>query len=505
MKTFSVNMLSNFKLPAAVLAMTMAFSGLLAQPMASPSVGEAQGFYNGPVPSIPELTVQENEQLPRTLYARYFDHALLAPTPLTAESQRFTDIAYTLAGLAPKTGTSMAAVTGTDAYGAHQTIFDDIWKQVDSTQLSKARVFGEKNVDQLWNTTGGLFYPFSGPDFLYANTFFPNVDYYILAGLEPSGEVPNLEKMDAQALGSSLKSLQKSLDDILRWSFFRTLDMEVDFRYNQLKGTIPVIMTFMAKTEHEILNVEHVGLDSLANLVPVEYAKREEFWKKTIEGARFTFRKKGTNKVKTLVYFSVNLHDGPMEGQPEMAVLVKKMRYPACYLKSASYLMHKDYFSNVRNIILNHCNLVLQDPSGIPVRFFPEDKWERHFFGNYTGPISLFSNYFQADLMNIYKTTPNIPPLDFGIGYKFNVGTSSFMLARSRSAMAWHDAAMKSIGKEPVAETPPAAETKPAAEKAVEEKVEEKEVAPAKSEKLPEKVEKPVPTKEEAPLKKKLK
>lgn len=476
------------------------FSNVFAQQAATPSVGEAAGYYSGKVPTMAGLSEEENAQLPRTLYARYFDRGLLDPSPLSEKSQALTDIAYTLAGLASKGGTTQASVTSTEAYDNHQKVFADIWKQVDETQLSRARKFGATNVDGNWNTTGGLFYPFSGPDFLYANTFFPNVNYYVLAGLEPSGEVPNLAKMDAQALGSSLKSLQKSLDDILRWSFFRTLDMEVDFRYNQLKGTIPVIMTFMAKTDHEILDIEHVGLDSLSNLVPVKFEDREAFWQKTIEGVRFTFRKKGTNQPKTLIYFSVNLHDGPMEGQPEIEALVRKMRYPACYLKSASYLMHKDYFSKVRNIILNRCNLVLQDPSGIPVRFFPEDKWDRHFFGNYTGPISLFSNYYQGDLMNIYKTTPNIPPLDFGIGYKFNVGTSSFMLAYSKSAQAWHKQALASLGKNESITPPPAAKTE---EKPSAEKVTTEEVAPEKAVESPKEVTPPQKVEKAAPPAKK--
>jgi len=34
-----------------------------------------------------------------------------------------------------------------------------------------------------------MYYMFSGPDFLYAYTFFPNANTYILAGLEPVGQV----------------------------------------------------------------------------------------------------------------------------------------------------------------------------------------------------------------------------------------------------------------------------------------------------------------------------
>jgi hypothetical protein len=38
-----------------------------------------------------------------------------------------------------------------------------------------------------------MFYMFSGPDFLYAQTFFPNADTYILCGIEPIGAIPTHE------------------------------------------------------------------------------------------------------------------------------------------------------------------------------------------------------------------------------------------------------------------------------------------------------------------------
>ena len=36
---------------------------------------------------------------------------------------------------------------------------------------------------------------FSGPDFLYATSFFPNASTYVLAGLEPTGDIPQLTNL----------------------------------------------------------------------------------------------------------------------------------------------------------------------------------------------------------------------------------------------------------------------------------------------------------------------
>ncbi len=46
-----------------------------------------------------------------------------------------------------------------------------------------------------------MYYMFAGPDFLYANIFFPYANTYILAGLEPVGQVPDLLRVAARSAG----------------------------------------------------------------------------------------------------------------------------------------------------------------------------------------------------------------------------------------------------------------------------------------------------------------
>ena len=43
-----------------------------------------------------------------------------------------------------------------------------------------------------------MLYMFSGPDFLYATSFFPSASTYVLAGLEPVGDVPPLTEPAAR-------------------------------------------------------------------------------------------------------------------------------------------------------------------------------------------------------------------------------------------------------------------------------------------------------------------
>ena len=51
--------------------------------------------------------------------------------------------------------------------------FDTTWKRVDEKSLVKIKHWADTELTQINKETKTLFYPFSGPDFLYANTFFP--------------------------------------------------------------------------------------------------------------------------------------------------------------------------------------------------------------------------------------------------------------------------------------------------------------------------------------------
>ena len=93
--------------------------------------------------------------------------------------------------------------------------------------------------------------------------------------------------------------------------------------------------------------------------------------------------------------------------------------------------MHRPTFSIIRDIILDESEFVLQDDSGIPVKYFDTDKWNLHFYGNFSAPISLFAERQQEDLKEIYldKQKNKVKPLPFGIGYQYHKGTSNLMKA----------------------------------------------------------------------------
>ena len=90
--------------------------------------------------------------------------------------------------------------------------------------------------------------------------------------------------------------------------------------------------------------------------------------------------------------------------------------------------MHKNYFSEIRNHLLYHSKVIIQDDSGIPLRYLDQDQWQVSLFGNYKKPIDLFKEHYQEDLRQSYEFRST--KLSFGTGYKWRKGQSNLMLAQ---------------------------------------------------------------------------
>ena len=102
------------------------------------------------------------------------------------------DTARFLAGLQPSPNSSLAALTKNRSWISHARYFDSIFAREENTNLSKIREFSKK---YLPDKHGTVLYMFSGPDFLYATSFFPTASTYVLAGLEPVGQIPELANL----------------------------------------------------------------------------------------------------------------------------------------------------------------------------------------------------------------------------------------------------------------------------------------------------------------------
>jgi hypothetical protein len=323
-----------------------------------------------------------------------------------------------LAGL-PVNGTPMESYANASGWKAHATEMDRAWKQFDDRQLAKIRAWAPQALGSAYQDNGPMYYMFSGPDFLYANAFFPNASTYILCGTEPVGAIPDISKIPNGALPSALGNLRRSLDSVLSLSFFITKKMKVDLRQVQLSGTLPVLYVFLARAGCTIDLVETVALDKTGEFVPEG--------KGTTPGVKITFTSPA-GRPQTLYYFTTDLADWAIKVNPNFGAFCEKQGQGLTLLKAASYLMHSDNFSKVRGYLLAHSKVILQDDSGIPYRFFPKEKWDLRFYGRYVGPISRFLKNGQLDLAHDNAAATPLP-LPFSFGYQWQPSRSSLIVA----------------------------------------------------------------------------
>jgi hypothetical protein len=323
-----------------------------------------------------------------------------------------------LAGL-PVRDTPLESYVNVAGWTTHATDLDKAWKQLDQRQLSKISAWAPQNLGDAYQDQGPMYYMFSGPDFLYAHAFFPNASTYILCGVEPVGPIPDVTKVSPPALASALANLRKSLDSVLSFSFFITKNMKVDLRQQQLSGTLPVLYVFLARAGCTIESVESVALDKSGAFVPEG--------KGTTPGVKIVFTS-GAGRPQTLYYFTTDLADWAIKVNPNFMKFCEQQGNGVSLLKAASYLMHSDNFSHVRDFLLTHSKMIVQEDSGIPYRNFAKNKWDIRFYGHYIGPINRFLKHGQLDLQKDANAS-HPAPLPFSFGYQWKPSQSAIMVA----------------------------------------------------------------------------
>ena len=354
----------------------------------------------------------------------------------SAETSTPQDTARFLAGLPPAPDSPLAALTKSRSWEEHARAFNSIFDQEDKATLSKVRAFSEAHLTDKHDT---VLYMFSGPDFLYAISFFPHASTYVMAGLEPVGNVPQLTSLPRGSVDETLRNLEISLRSILNLSFFITRDMKSRLSSGQVYGTLPILYVFLARTGKTIHDVSFVALDKDGNFLTPDDPAAKGAGKRSARSAEGTAKgvkivlSDGDGPLQTLYYFSTNIADDGV-GSSGLLPFCAKLGVADSLFKSASYLMHREGFNKIRNFILNHSATILQDDSGIPLAFFEPAKWRLQPFGRYLGPLAMFRGANQPELAELFRSRAD--PLDFGIGYKWRKNESNLLLAQRTGPLA---------------------------------------------------------------------
>jgi hypothetical protein len=370
------------------------------------------------------------------------------PAPVQQVAASPNDTARIIAGLPVAASSPLARFNNNPAWQQHARFFDDAYKVLNERQISKIKAWGKQAIKNPQKT---LYYFFSGPDYVYADAFFPQAETYILAGLEPVGRIPEINDRTLH----SLPNIRASIHNTLNLSYFITSHMSSQLRAGELTGTLPILYLFISRAGKTITDVQLLNLDPAGNVHTSGQPTPG-----SIQGTKIVFNSGAGTPTQTLYYFSTDLSEAGAKSTGFLK-FCSTFGTGDGFVKSASYLLHNNGFATVRNFLLQHVHTHVQDDTGIPYQYFDQKVWSLHPYGRYVGPIPIFQGHYQHTLNTLF-IKERAPTIDFGIGYRFRINESNVLVAVKKvsppAAVAAPKAEPAVAAPAPVPAAPPAAE-----------------------------------------------
>ena len=339
-------------------------------------------------------------------------------------NRRATATAQILAGITPNPPEPvLKRFVDSDAFKEHQQWMTNNWNQV-RTRIQTMETWRSQEVKFPSPQKKTLLYPFSGPDFLNAYTFFPR---YVFFSLERPGTLPDLESVTPVQFTKLLQDVRKAFHDIFERNYFITSYMTKQLTTPWIRGTVPVMAIMMALMNRHIVRIEPLDLfPELNQAYDSPDAKRPPVLMRAV---RVEFINPSTGGAQQLYYVSLDATDKALEFYPEFLNWAGQHKLSTVLLKSASYLLHDNQFSKTRAMLLEAADVVVQDDTGIPYRFISQSPWHVKLYGRYHKPIRPMRYGYQKDLEAAYNLQQDQVPLPFPFGYHWRGQQSGLIVA----------------------------------------------------------------------------
>jgi hypothetical protein len=367
---------------------------------------------------------------------------LIAPGAAAAQQGRvpaaqfdplLDSVSRLVAGM-PPSDPGYAELARRPSWKEHSRALQASWSQVRDGQLAALSKWRRAEIAADAAVSPTLLYPFSGPDFINAYWLFPGSTTYVLFGLEPIGEVPDLQAMSAPEFSQYLRSLRSFMINIFVRNYFVTRTMRSDFQEDQLRGVVPVLLASMALSEARILKVTPVDLPGARSGPRREGARGAYRANFDLKGVMIDFRGPGSAQPQRLIYYSLDATNTGLKSYPEFLDHLRGLAPTATLIKSASYLLHNREFSRIRDVLLETTTFLVQDDTGLPYSLLLKQGWQTKLYGNYQFPIQPFEWAFQPTLAAAYTDRrPRALPFLFGYQVDHGSNRSNLLAARAPS------------------------------------------------------------------------
>lgn len=366
----------------------------------------------------------------------------------TTEQNNKPDTVVALIPIDTQTNNYSRLIAGKDSILSYPNSWDkDFIRNFASLTTAKINRIKKERLDKMtvWNMSNldrnnisknqFVFYPFSGGDFIHVNALFPEAKEYLMVAREDVGEIPNFMEKDAAFVNEYLSDVDTVLRDIYNKSYFITKNMVEDTKKRTLvNGMFPLILWASINSGHEIVGYRYMMMnDSLADLEE----KTVDHGDTKPDAVEITLKIIGSEKVRKITYLSCDISDDGFVKRKSIFDYVQKKVPNGCnsFVKSASYLMHYGSFKTIRSLVMDKSQFLLQDDTGIPIKYFSNDKWKIELFGVYEKPVKDFDeSVYQKDLASAYKDSSMYRGnINFSLGYHWGSRNQNQMISIKRN------------------------------------------------------------------------
>jgi hypothetical protein len=270
-----------------------------------------------------------------------------------------------------------------------------------------------------------LVYPFGGGDLMSALVAFPDAQVITTLSLELAGDPRRLARLDdAKTLGRSLTAIAQASQSTLMSNDSLSKNLSAT-QQGELPGQLSMHLMGLALFDLEPVSARYFRVEPDGSL---HYYSAEEI--AALDGTTAT-QLKGNWKPPDFSPAFANVEvqfvprgqpDGPRRIHRHLAVNLHNDALPpgvlkhleakgrfAAMTKAASYLLWREGFSAVRDVLLSRAVFMVSDSTGIPPRHWTKrgcsveayGKFERSFLGTWEG--------YQAELRELFARARPLP------------------------------------------------------------------------------------------------
>ncbi len=326
----------------------------------------------------------------------------------------------------------------------HGRLMGDTWEGIEN-RLVKMRDWAKEVQPAGDQAEAPLLYPLGGPDLISAIQFFPEASSYLLIGLEAPGHLPNPEDFSASVLESDLKRLRKPFNSFEEHGYFVRSEIDKDLSGGSFDGILPILLICLVRAGQVPINLQYVTIDpetiaitplppdaTSAKAVVIHYVPQDQHPSENPDAQLGPDAE--AVKAKAVYYFAQDVSNSGLFSDDPFSLLIQRQEAVNVYMKSAEYLLHTDEFSTFRKLLLKKAHTLLQDDSGIPIRFLTSDTWDVRLFGQYKSVLAAYSHWLQDDLVAAFAKGKNVSPLGFNLGYSSNTDGGCLILGTRKTA-----------------------------------------------------------------------